>query len=206
MTHFTIAIVVPHDIQDIDAFITEQMAPFDESLKVKPYVSYSIVKAATELHDTMHRFERIISRNDPNYNIEKCREEIERLRQTTPEQRYQEYLKYHDRFNHAGEPISTYNPDSKWDWYVVGGRWDGWINDRKASGERIDANMATTEQAIERHKIPHAIITPDGQWHEHGEMGWWGIMLTENEQWDTEALKLFALYPGHQVVIIDAHI
>ncbi len=39
-------------------------------------------------------------------------------------------------------------------WYVVGGRWDGWINDRKASGEQIDANMATTEQAIERHKIP----------------------------------------------------
>ncbi len=81
-------------------------------------------------------------------------------------------------------------------WYVVGGRWDGWINDRKASGEQIDANMATTEQAIERHKIPHAIITPDGQWHEHGEMGWWGIMLTENEQWDTDALKLLALYPA----------
>ena len=26
-----------------------------------------------------------------------------------------------------GNIISTYNPDSKWDWYEIGGRWSGML-------------------------------------------------------------------------------
>ena len=66
--------------------------------------------------------------------------------------------------------------------------------------------MAMTEQALERNVIPHAIVTPDGEWHEHGRMGWWGILLTENEHWEYEAREILARYPGHNVVILDAHI
>lgn len=33
---------------------------------------------------------------------------------------------------------STYNPNSKWDWWVIGGRWTGYFKPKKgASGERI---------------------------------------------------------------------
>ena len=206
MTHFTVAIILPHEVRDIDGFISQQMEPFNENAEVPAYVAYSLEQAAEDLKQQIHRFELILSREEPHFNLDKCREQLEQLRQTTPEQHFQDRLRFHERFNDQGEPLSNYNPDSKWDWYVVGGRWDGWINDRETSAEQFADNIATTEQAIERDKIPHAIITPDGEWHENGQMSWWGMMLTENEDWDAEAMKLFASYPAYQVIIVDAHI
>jgi hypothetical protein len=206
MTHFTVAIIVPHEVRDIDAFITQQMEPFDENAEVPTYVAYSIEQAAEDLKNTIRRLELIVSRNEPHYNLDACREQLVQFRQTTPEEHYQERLRFHERFNDEGEPVTTYNPDSKWDWYVVGGRWDGWINDRETSAELVTDNLATTEQALARDKIPHAIVTPDGEWNEQGQMGWWGMLLTENEHWDEQAKALFAQYPGHRIVIVDAHI
>lgn len=131
---------------------------------------------------------------------------VEKLRVTTPEEKYREYVEYHEHFDEDGDPISTYNPDSKWDWYVIGGRWDGWINDRETSSEAVSDNIATTEAVLERNRIPHAIITPDGQWHEQGQMGWFGIMLTENDDYQSEARLLLGQFPGHHIITLDAHI
>lgn len=206
MTHFTVAILVPPHVTDIVPFIDRQMARFSEHIEVAPYVRYSPQHAAAEIADSIRRLELIISRKEPHYDLDKCRQHIEELRQTTPEQLYRERLRHYERFNDRGQPLSTYNPDSKWDWYVIGGRWDGWINDIKAAKGRLENNMATTAQAIKRGKIPHAIITPDGAWHERGQMGWWAILLTENEDWDEQARAIFACHPDCRVVIVDAHI
>lgn len=37
-------------------------------------------------------------------------------------------------------------------------------------------------------------------------MGWWAMLVTENENWDEQARAIFAAHPGHRVVIVDAHI
>ena len=207
MTHFTVGIIVPsHELSNLQAFIAEQMAPYDESTEVEPYVSYSVEQAQADLTRDITRFERIIERQDANYNLEKCQEHLEKLRVTTPDEKYREYVEYHEHFNGKGEPTSTYNPESKWDWYVIGGRWDGWINDRDTSNNAVSDNIATTEAVLERNKIPHAIITPDGEWHEQGQMGWFGIMLTENDAYQSEARLLLGQFPGHHIIILDAHI
>ena len=207
MTHFTVGIIVPsNELSNLQGFIEDQMAPFDENIKVEPYVSYSVEQAKADIARDITRFERIIERQDANYNLEKCQEHLEKLRTTTPEEKYREYIEYHEHFDDDGKPTSTYNSDSKWDWYVTGGRWDGWVNDREASNRAVADNIATTEAAVERNKIPHAIITPDGQWHEHGRMGWWGIMLTENDGWESESRSLLGQFPGHHIIILDAHI
>ena len=207
MTHFTVGIIVPsHELSNLQSFIAEQMAPYDENLEVEPYVSYSVEKAKADLTRDSTRLERIIERQDANYNLEKCQELIEKLRVTTPEDKFREYVEYHKHFDEDGDPISTYNPDSKWDWYVIGGRWDGWINERDTSSEAVSDNIATTEAVLERNRIPHAIITPDGEWHEHGQMGWFGIMLTENDAYQSEARFRLGQFPGHHIIILDAHI
>ena len=207
MTHFTVGIIVPsHEFSKLQAFIAEQMAPYDESLEVDPYVCYSLEQAQEDLTRDITRFERIIQRKDASYNLEKCQEHLEKLRVTTPDEKYCENVEYHEHFNSKGEPTSTYNPDSKWDWYVIGGRWDGWINDRDISNNSVSHNIATTEAALERNRIPHAIITPDGEWHEQGQMGWFGIMLTENDAYQSEARLLLGQFPGHHIIILDAHI
>lgn len=206
MTHYTLAIIIPPGITDVHGFIEEQMRPYDEAIEVAPYVCYSVEQAARDIADELHRLKLIVQRQEPMYDLDKCRKSIEQLLRTTPQERYQERLTHFDRFNRKGEPLSTYNPASKWDWYVIGGRWDGWINDRKCSSECQSDNSASTEEVIARKKIPHAILTPDGLWHERGRMGWWAILATENEDWDAEAIQLFAQFPAHRVVIVDAHI
>ena len=208
MTHFTVGIIVPEDkLPDLQVFLHEQMEPYDESKRVAPYVSYSIAKAKAEIEHDITRLERIIERQDTAYNLDKCQEILAKLRITTPEERYREYARFHEHFNAQGEPLSTYNPNSKWDWWVIGGRWDGWITGREKTGsESIQNNIATTGQAIERNIIPHAIITPNGQWHERGQMGWWAIMITEDEDWDAHAREILCAYPDCQLLILDAHI
>ena len=207
MTHFTVGIIVPsHKLHNIESFIADQMAPFDENEDVEPYVSYSVEEAQADLTRDIARFERIIERNDTNYHLEKCKDHLAKLRGMTPEEKYREYIQYHKHFDEGGKPVSTYNPGSKWDWYVIGGRWDGWINNCESHNEAVSDNLATTEAVLERDRIPHAIITPDGQWHEQGQMGWWGIMLTENDRYQSEAKLLLSQYPGHHIIILDAHI
>jgi len=207
MTHYTVAIIVPKKLlTDIEGYAVHQMAPFDEAIKVSPYVCDSVEKATADLAASIQRMERIISRQDANYEIDKCIAKLGELRLITPEQYYRDRIKCYEDFNDRGEPISTYNPLSKWDWYVIGGRWDGWINDRETSANAVADNLSTTEEVVVREKVPHAIITPDGQWHERGQMGWWAILLTETPDWDRNALDLFRQYRGHHVVIVDAHI
>ena len=61
------------------------------------------------------------------------------------------------------------NPVARWDWYRIGGRWDGWITGNPQSSvygfnfdkkhETVQNNIATTEAAFISRRIPHA-ITP----------------------------------------------
>ena len=206
MTHFTVGIIVPQDVSDVESFVARLMDRYYEHSEDEPYVCYSLEQAAADIASAIHRLELIIGRNEPHFDMAKCRQNLEQLRAMAPQEKYDERIRHHEQFNDQGEPISTYNPDSKWDWYVIGGRWDGWINGREAKGEAICDNSAATEEAIAREKIPHAIITPDGEWHENGQMGWWAILITENENWDSDAKAILARYPGYRVVIVDAHI
>jgi hypothetical protein len=208
MTHFTVGIIVPQDkVPYIETYIYRQMEPYDERIEVDPYVCYSLDMAQAEIERDVSRLQRIVERQAQNYSLDKCRDRLAKLRVTTPEERYREYAQHHEHFNAQGEPLTTYNPDSKWDWWVIGGRWDGWITGNATAGrESVEDNLAPTEHAIERNIIPHAIITPDGQWHERGKLGWWAVLLTENEDWDAQAKEILFGYPGHSFVILDAHI
>ena len=206
MTHFTVGIILPKDVANPDGHIETVMEPFFEHSEAEPYVCYSLEQAATDLSAAIRRLELILGRQDSHYDLDKCRQHLDELSTMSPQEKYLEFVRYHEKFNEQGQPISTYNPNSKWDWYVIGGRWDGWLHNRKAGGESLADNTALTEQVIARDKITHAIVTPDGQWFERGQMGWWAILLTENENWDREAQAILARYPGHKLVLVDAHI
>jgi len=217
MTHFTIGVIVPEDkLPRIESFVEGQMAPYDENTRVAPYVCYSVEQARAEIDRDVQRLTRVIERQDAAYNLEKCREHLASLRATTPEAKYADYIRLHETVNHRGEPLSTYNPNSKWDWYVIGGRWDGWVTGNEQSSDNgynfgpqhqtVANNIAGTEEAIERGVIPHAIVTPDGHWYERGRLGWWAALITENEDWEAQAREILAAYPGHRFLILDAHI
>ena len=131
---------------------------------------------------------------------------------------------------------STYNPDSKWDWYAVGGRWsksiktkDGEFVDMCKFGEidfepyPEDAYVDGTDfwgnpckelkDGFEWHydnkdNFPFCLVI-DGVWYERAEMGWWALTSNEKDpqDWNKEVNNLLESLPvDSEVYNVDFHI
>jgi hypothetical protein len=122
-----------------------------------------------------------------------------------------------DECSGGGTRLSTYNPKSKWDWWVIGGRWDGIVvhgapregENSRESEEQLDHNAARVSELKESIlEYVHAIITPDGAWHEQGRMGWWGMVMDEKPEnvWRNEAATILLTHRGALAVGCDLHI
>lgn len=160
----------------------------------------------------------------------------------------------------AGKNGYWYNPKSKWDWYVIGGRWGGLL--KTLDGQSVDyeqiknidrtmdedayqkaarywevvvehsplkqgedksqffnmyresyyINQYGTKEAYATEKASFsmfAILSPDGQWAEQGEMGWFGMSSATN---DSKAEFIQSMnnaldqYPEHYLTVVDCHI
>ena len=143
---------------------------------------------------------------------------------------------WHKDENGVWAEYSTYNPDSKWDWYTVGGRWansiktkDGEFVDMCKFGDidfepyPEDAYVDGTDfwgnpckklkDGFEWHfdnkdNFPFCIVI-DGVWCEKGEMGWWACVSNEKdpEDWHEEVKTLLATLPADSFVYnVDFHI
>jgi hypothetical protein len=135
------------------------------------------------------------------------------------EKLYQDAIKRYDPDNIGpnGEVYSTYNPRSKWDWYEVGGRWTGIIKTK--DGESVDDALIDEldwDHEDMKNFATFAVITPDGAWHERGQMGWFGCSSEtreEGEVWDSKFKERFIdpyIDPygvsQYYVTIVDCHI
>lgn len=134
--HFSV-IVVGENIDD-------QLAPFDENTEVERYIRYTkeelIKKEKDELyyqlnHGPYSQWVANPSEYEEKYkdrpeHLKFIKEEIPAMKGWTDEQFYEKATKWYEDEDidpTTGGVWSTYNPDSKWDWYEVGGRWAGKI-------------------------------------------------------------------------------
>ena len=112
--------------------------------------------------------------------------------------------------------LSTYNPNSKWDWYSIGGRWSGFLctKEKDDEGNPIRVNQAQFKDIdwdymLENRIIPFNYVTEDGEWCEKGEMGWWGITTNEmgKDAWSDNFKSYLKLVEDNCLVtVIDFHI
>ena len=80
MSHYTVGIIIPSDqLEDINSFVEAQMAPYDESIKVAPYVCYSLEQAQLDLEREIRHFTQIIEKQHPAYNLDRCQEALDEL-------------------------------------------------------------------------------------------------------------------------------
>ena len=141
----------------------------------------------------------------------------------TKEQLYREAIKWHgaepEMINKNGDLLTTYNPESKWDWWEIGGRWKNKLILKKGfEGSPCNEAFASDVdfQAIEHRDkeafSTYAVITPDGRWHAPGIMGWWGVSSEsseEEQEWSRSYESRFiksALENNWYMVIVDCHI
>lgn len=100
--------------------------------------------------------------------------------------------------NGTGMYKTTYNPDSQWDWWVIGGRWAGCFNGK-------DIAKVTN---VDWDDPPFAIVTPEGEWIERGSMGWWGIVTNETDkaEWEIAYKSILEKYKSCTAIAVDCHI
>jgi hypothetical protein len=77
---------------------------------------------------------------------------------------------------------------------------------------RRDSDMAPTERVVEMANagekvIPYAMVTPDGEWHQKGQMGWFGTSSNEMDEdtWREHVYLAYETHPGHMAVAVDCH-
>jgi len=232
MSHSVVAVIFPKDMKVDQENLAKIMGPFDENKETPRYMKHTKKEL---IEKEKKKFEEYLQGDlyqafckDPKKYITDCesKNHINYLIFEIPEQKnwseqrwYDHAIRFYEKENidEDGNVYSTYNPLSKWDWYRVGGRWDGAMVDNKQTSENgfnFDDMHETFEnnscfvRQIKKDWTPFAIIAPDGKWHEKGEMGWWGIVDNEKEEnkWDEEALKIFSAYPDNMVVSVDVHI
>ena len=104
------------------------------------------------------------------------------------------------------------NPNAKYDWYVEGGRWGGYMTNFE--GNKTD-NDYVKEIDWTKTDTPFCFLDADGVWHERGEMGWWAMVSNEKSEkdWDAEfkdyVNSLLAVSDDEEdveVVAVDFHI
>jgi hypothetical protein len=99
----------------------------------------------------------------------------------------------------------TANPNGRWDWYKIGGRWNGVFG-----GENVMQAKTLLESSNLKDRLPAFLLTPDGVWYEvetiinAGDYQFSSVRKT-NDRWLIEVKQVLARWPGHRVVCVDIH-
>lgn len=254
MSHYAVLVMSEHGGEDVP----ELLARYSENIEVEPYVKYTREQAIE--HDRKYSLDCLISwvkkqekNKDEDYSkwIDLCSEHLLR----SDEECYQSVKEdYNDLVDDDGNILSTYNPDSKWDWWAYGGRWgdrlkrnneeycdEGYAADmdfrqnKKSYKEHLkwwEENIDTGEPdgflSADYYKdyykdketfakimslpIFRSVVTPDGEWHEKGEMGWFAMSSETPEEsldWDLNFMERFikpAVENNWYLTVVDCHI
>ena len=211
MSHFTVAVITKDENK-----LEEILAPYSENLEVPRYVKYTKEQLIQKVKGNIEEYKnstyaeflkdpiKYKNKHKNKEHIKYLEEEFPKCLNWTNEEIYQEAIKHEEESNIGanGEIYSTYNPNSKWDWYEIGGRWYKSLltkkenedvieygeNDlfynwnelktpdgyKRVNGAKIkDIDFKKMNENQKEPFYPWALVDKTG-WYEQGEMYWWG--------------------------------
>ena len=272
MSHYAVLVLhKSNNEEDYENIIANMLALFDENLKVKPYKYQTKEKAINYMK------EHVVPFNDF-------------MKDYSDEELLNWYLDEYSSYSlgEDGYIYTTYNPNSKWDWWCIGGRFSEYLSltdkafnrslkeykeqwgeevledyreeyryvssapvkdiqwitllspekkeqlkrwweiniegDEPKEGEEKDKwfiwkpeyykqryKDADTYIKLQEQACFHAVVTPDGIWHEPSEMGWFAMTdgdPADELKWDLAFYDTFikTADPDWIATIIDCHI
>lgn len=150
MSHFSVAVFT-----DEYTTVEDLLEPFDEGIKVEKYIALSkeeIIKKEKEHIKFLKKIYKEYMKDKRKYrrehinNINHLRfvKTIPSIAKWNDKKIYKNAIKYYseEEISKDGGIYSTYNPDSKWDWYEIGGRWSNRLIINDKNNEILHVNYA----------------------------------------------------------------
>lgn len=198
MSHFVVGVIT--DSVPTERDVEDLLLPFWEGKQVDAYVSRTKEQMIADAKQTAKRIKENIA-NGMSYAGEKWADRY--INAVTDEDFYNSEVYERGEYTEDGDELSTYNPNSKWDWFVIGGRYNGWFADKNT----------ITIQELRNHKdtlrTPYAFLL-NGEWTEPGQMWWWGITTATEEseaEFDKKFWETVDTLPGdYFITAVDCHI
>jgi hypothetical protein len=117
MTHFTVLVRYEGNLEDVNGTIEDMLEPYNENTEVERYKVYMESKDITRMAE--------------HYKVDMTLPMVEAMLKLLS---HMDDWTGHEGgvdYDENGAPKlynwSTYNPKSKWDWYSLGGRWQGML-------------------------------------------------------------------------------
>lgn len=178
MSHFLLGVILPDHIEteDAESYLHEVMEPYDEDIVVDAYnrpcgcgtrrADNMASEIATEktgltwemLRNTFHERPR------EDHSEEAWLKRTQPLREAEKQALAGLTIKPDpdcDNCQGSGTYPSTYNPKSKWDWWCIGGRWDGLITGLTTESEDDGLNFEQSHESIENNVTDVKNLTSD---------------------------------------------
>jgi hypothetical protein len=277
MSHFFVLVLMPDGAADVAMAVEDLLARYDENLNVGEYQKpcYCLRRGASlqaeeeaaarfgTLDQLRVRFEAQYIRpeelnpEESNWHRHDAWTEFLKDFIEFHEDRQRELLKSMkpdpecEDCNGTGVMTSTYNPDSQWDWWQIGGRWTGVLRDYDpetdprnletcrfcgGTGRRANPQDGSISEChmcdgtgqltkwpgewanyngdmlpvrdLHLTTYPHAVVTPDGEWHQEAEVGWFGCTScnVDPAQWTELVDTLLEKHCDCTAVVVDCHI
>jgi len=209
MTHFVVLIIVPKSIylkgeEEVKAYIRDTIGKYDENLEVEPYVDMTLAQLEKDFEE---------KKNDQSENFRKYRKIINKYSSVDEFAR-----KWHgyELFDSDGNALSKRNKDVLYDWYVVGGRWNGVITQNETTDEEgnLECNSVSVKTLLDRFNqsgkkdFHNIVIDLNGVIHKRREYGWWGSYQEKHNesQWQVIYENILNEALDDYVVSLDCHI
>ena len=182
--HYLTYVFIPPEGDDIEAAVADALRPFGDDFAVKPWKQYlrpgeiaAMAKTFRLRRSGLHR----LAGQMPGWNG--CAGAVD------------------ERGLFA---VRTDNPDARWDWYEIGGRF----------GESLPGNVAPARSLLRARKLssclPHDFLTPDGVWHSRDrytprDWGAGRFVRVREKRWRAAFTVALRTFPAHRVVCVDLH-
>jgi hypothetical protein len=159
VSHFSVGVIVnkKFNANELEDAVTETVDKYSEHLEVSPYIRQYKTDLINELLAEKEEIKNLFILLDsdearfdelyPNYNKTYIRNYWENKKDKSEIELYEERVKNSD-LDDEGNVLSTYNPDSKWDYWSIGGRWDGLLAVRNKKGKIEHSNYARLKDII----------------------------------------------------------
>lgn len=185
MSHYTVAVITK------DGNYDKALEPFDENMEVEPYIDKTKAEVIEEMKNRKKQYDKKIAFGEKDIWFEKNYGNVD---WNNDESIYDAFRKLEDwnKYDEEGNVLSTYNPNSKWDWYSLGGRWEGSLKLKEGAKviKESEPSFFNKEEIKEGYtdfaQVKDIDFTPDEEAKKHAERFWdvnvLGKPLLENEK------------------------